>query len=80
MNHYGTIRFMTIEESPKIPGMVRLDVLTRSDVDDYAAARGISYNAAMNILVRIGLRAEQEEETRRSGSNARRRNTGSPRS
>lgn len=40
------------------PGMVRLDKPTRALVDRYRAERGISYNAAMNILVRAGLRAE----------------------
>lgn len=38
--------------------MVRLDPEIRAEVDAYARQFGISYNAAMNILVRIGLRIE----------------------
>jgi hypothetical protein len=44
---------------PKRAGMVRLDEGVRAEVDAYAEQRGIGYNAAMNILVRAGLRAEQ---------------------
>lgn len=54
MQHSVTLRSM----STKRAGMVRLDEQIRAAVDEYAAARGISFNAAMNILVRIALQKE----------------------
>lgn len=42
--------------------MVRLNKEVRAEVDKYAADRGIGYSAAMNILVRAGLRAESGSE------------------
>lgn len=44
-----------MEVEPRKAGMVRLDASVRDEVDRYAASLGISYNAAMNILVREGL-------------------------
>lgn len=42
----------------RIAGTVRLSPDIRAQVDAFADARGIDYNAAMNILVRAGLAAE----------------------
>jgi hypothetical protein len=56
-----------VTEHQRRAGTVRFDIDVRKAIDQYAADRGITYNAAVNILIRIGLKAERKPAPDRKG-------------